>query len=105
MTRGRRSRRTHLLNLPQGFDELLNESQVWTQPPEQEEKQQGHQNNNYQVFQIKFPAIRSSFLLQTTFSSLLTARLFCTSATFFTSIRQIIFAPAWKRIDVPPPGR
>jgi hypothetical protein len=62
--RRRRSRRTHLLNLPQGFDELLNESQVWSQPPEQKEQQQGQEDNNYQVFQIEFPAIRSSFLLR-----------------------------------------
>jgi hypothetical protein len=46
-----------LLNLPQGFDELLDESQVWSQPPEQEEQQQGYQSNNYQVLQIKFPAM------------------------------------------------
>ncbi|HMJ26325.1 MAG TPA: hypothetical protein VK475_10865 [Pyrinomonadaceae bacterium] len=48
-----------MLNLPQGFDELLDESQVWSQPPEQEEQQQGYQNDNYQVLQIKFPAIKS----------------------------------------------
>lgn len=65
---GRRARRSHLLNLTQGSDELLDESQIRSQPPEQKNQQQGHENNNYQVFQLEFPAIRSSFRLETIFS-------------------------------------
>jgi hypothetical protein len=33
--------RAHLLKLPQSSDELLHESQVRSQPPEQKEQQQG----------------------------------------------------------------
>jgi hypothetical protein len=40
------------LDLPQRFDELLDQAEVRTQPPEQEDQQQGYQGDNYQVFQI-----------------------------------------------------
>jgi len=47
-----RAGRIHLLDLPQGSNELLNQAEVRTQPPEQEDQQQGYQGDNYQIFQI-----------------------------------------------------
>jgi hypothetical protein len=86
--------------LPQGFDELLDQSQVRSQPPEQEEQQQGNQNDNYQVLQIKFSAIREQ-APERQLQVRLAARFFCPPAAFFTTIWQIVFAAARKRIDVP----
>jgi len=46
------------LNSPQSLDEFLNEPEVWVQPPEQKDQEQGYQGDNYQVFQITFSAVR-----------------------------------------------
>lgn len=48
----------HLLEVAKRLDEFLDDSEVRTQPPEQQNQQQGNQGDNYQVLQITFSAVR-----------------------------------------------
>jgi hypothetical protein len=52
-----RASRACLLEVAQGFNELLDELEVRAEPPEQQNQQQGNQGDNYQVLQIPFSAV------------------------------------------------
>jgi hypothetical protein len=49
--------RAHLLKVTECLEKLLHNSEVGTLPPVQQDKQQGNEDNNNQVFQIAFSAI------------------------------------------------
>jgi hypothetical protein len=55
--------RAHLLEVTECFEKLLHNSEVGTEPPVQQDKQQGDEGNNNQVFQIAFSAIMNRFTM------------------------------------------
>jgi len=55
LSSGTGSRRVHLLKVTQGIDELPDQPEVRTQPPEQQKQEQTYQGDNYQVLQTTFP--------------------------------------------------
>ena len=97
-----RAGRTHLLNLPQCINKLLDEPEVRAQPPEQKEHQQGDQGDNYQVLQITFrrlwrvydnhgcEQIRAERGLG----------IVASASAFFTGVGQIVLTTPGQRIDV-----
>lgn|GEM_PF-5184947 len=53
-----RARDAHLLETSQGSYEFLNQPEVRAQPPEQENQQQDHEGDNYQILQITSADVR-----------------------------------------------
>jgi hypothetical protein len=56
--------RVRLLNFAEGVDELLEQTEIRAQPPQQQQQQQGHQGDNYQILQIKFSAVIGTLMMR-----------------------------------------
>jgi hypothetical protein len=51
------ARSADLLEVAQRPDELLNQPEIRSQPPEYQDQQQGNQRDNYQILQITFSTV------------------------------------------------